>query len=45
MITLETERLTLRPPQMADLDAYASFCSLASDLVGKYRGPRSRDEA
>ena len=42
---LHTERLTLRPPQMADLDAYAAFYSDASGLVGKYRGPRTRDDA
>ncbi len=43
--TLETGRLRLRPPQAADLDAYAAFYSGASDLPGKYRGPRTRDEA
>jgi ribosomal-protein-alanine N-acetyltransferase len=42
---LHTARLTLRPPQMADLDAYAGFYSHASDLAGKYRGPRTLDEA
>lgn len=42
---LHTERLTLRPPQMADLDAYAAFYSDASDLAGKYRGPRTLDKA
>ncbi len=45
MPTLETARLTLRPPQVADLDVYASFYSSPSDLAGKYRGPRTRDEA
>jgi RimJ/RimL family protein N-acetyltransferase len=43
--TLETRRLVLRPPVPADLDAYAAFYDLPSDLAGKYRGPRSRDEA
>ncbi len=43
--TLETGRLRLRPPQAADLDTYAAFYSGASDLPGKYRGPRTRDEA
>ncbi len=42
---LHTARLTLRQPQVADLDAYAAFYSNTSDLAGKYRGPRTRDEA
>jgi ribosomal-protein-alanine N-acetyltransferase len=43
--TLTTERLTMRLPQAADVDAYAVFYSIPSDLAGKYRGPRTRDEA
>jgi len=41
---LHTARLTLRPPQMADLGAYAAFYSHASDMPGKYRSPRPMDE-
>jgi len=42
---LYTERLILRPPQEADLRAYVAFYAHASDLAGKYRGPRTPNEA
>ena len=42
--TLHTERLTLRPPRMADLDTYVAFYAHASDHAGKYRAPRPLDD-
>jgi len=41
--TLETERLRLRAPGMADLDAYAEYC--ASDRAKSVGGPFSRESA
>lgn len=41
--TLHTERLTLRPYQRADFDAYAKF--MASDRAVHMDGPLDRDKA
>ena len=41
---LHTERLTLRPPEIADLDSYLAFYAIPSPSKGKYRAPRPDDE-
>lgn len=41
--TLQTDRLTLRPYQRADFDAYAAF--MASDQAVHMDGPLDRDKA
>ena len=41
--TLETERLTLRPPKVADFDAFADF--YASDRAKFVGGPLTRESA
>jgi ribosomal-protein-alanine N-acetyltransferase len=41
---LHIARLTLRPPQMADLGAYLAYYAIPSDMPGKYRSPRPETE-
>ncbi|MCI2400688.1 GNAT family N-acetyltransferase [Aliiroseovarius subalbicans] len=43
MSVLTTQRLTIRPPQPQDFDAFAAFC--AADRSKWVGGPASRDEA
>ena len=41
---LTTQRLTLRAPEPADLQAYRAFYAASDTTVGAYRGGRSDDE-
>lgn len=42
--TLETDRLTLRAPVAADVQAYRAFYAVSDMTVGTYRGGRSDSE-
>ncbi|MGB0506212.1 MAG: GNAT family N-acetyltransferase [Pikeienuella sp.] len=42
--TLSTERLSMRPPEVADLGAYAAFYAVSDVKVGNYRGGRTEAE-
>ncbi len=41
---LNTDRLTLRAPEPADVQAYRAFYAVSDMTVGTYRGGRSKDE-